>query len=93
MQEKEAINKRIWAEAIRDIIMEYRKKTGKTPYKLSAECSMAKNTWYDVESGKCKDPAFSTIWKMAEAFDVLPEDLVSKIRQKLGEKFSLSDLN
>ena len=93
MQESDANNKKIWSEAVRDIITELRVKTGKTPYKLSAECSMAKNTWYDVESGKCKDPAFSTIWKMAEAFDILPEDLVCKIRQKLGKNFSLSDLN
>ena len=92
-EELEKENKKLLVKTFASIIMEHRKKQGKSIYAISAESSLAKNTWRDIELQVCKDPALSTIWKIAEGLDIYPDELLKEVREKLGDDFSLSGLN
>lgn len=87
MQDK----KEILIKALGEIIKKYRKASGKTIYKISAESSMSKSTWREAELGVCKDINLSTLWKIAEGLDVNPAILVNELYYKMGEGFFLTD--
>lgn len=53
---------------------------------------MSTNSWNRIEKGLSLDPSFTTIWKIAEALDIYPDELIREVREKLGDDFSLSDL-
>ena len=86
-------SKELLLKVIAKVIYQHRKQQNKSIYKLSAEGTISRSTWRDVELNLCKDPAFTTIWKIAEALDMKPEDLIREIHQELGSDFSLSGLN
>ncbi len=44
-----------------------------------------------LENAK-NEPAFLSIWKVAEAFDIKPSELVSKIEKELPKDFCILDL-
>ena len=48
---------------------------------------MSKSIWSDAEAGK-SDLQFSTFWRIAEALDITPEELIIKIKQNLKENIS-----
>ena len=73
------------------IVEKHRKKQGKTAYKISAECSLSKTSWREVELGE-KDFRISTLWRIAEGLDIPLGDLINELSKELGDKFSLSDL-
>ncbi|MDO5305502.1 MAG: helix-turn-helix transcriptional regulator [bacterium] len=75
------------------IIKNYRIKQGKTIYAISAEASMSKSTWREVEEGICNDIKLSTIWKIAEGLDISVSVLMNELSSELGESFSLSDID
>ena len=95
MQERfeEKQSKDLLFRAIAKVVKRHRTQQCKSIYKLSAECAISRSTWRDVELELCKDPAFTTIWKIAEALDIMPEDFIREIHQELGSDFSLSGLN
>jgi len=93
MQDLDEISsKKLLNNVLAEIVKKHRQALKKSIYAVSAECSLAKNTWRDVELQICKDPAFSTIWKIAEGLDMYPDELIKEVREKLGDKFSLSGL-
>lgn len=79
-------------QTLGNIIQEHRNIQGKTIYAISAEVSMSKSTWREVEIGTCKDVKFTTLWKIAEGLDIPLVVLLDELTQKLGDDFSLSDI-
>lgn len=78
-------------KAIGEIIKRHREEQNKTMYKISAEAGVPKATWRELEL-RLKDFRFSTIWKVAEGLDMPLDKLIKEVQDKLGDKFSLSDL-
>lgn len=73
------------------IIRTHREKQNKTIYAISAEASMSKSTWREVEIGACKDINLTTLWKIAEGLDITPQSLIEELNIKLNKNFSLTD--
>ncbi len=55
--------------------------------KCADELGMGKSIWADLENG-IKDPQMSTFWRISEAFDIKPHELLSEVEEVLGEQFS-----
>lgn len=79
-------------KALGKIIKVHRQKQKKTMYKISAECSIHKDSWRLIEKGLVNDIKLSSLWKIAEGLDMLPEDLIAELHKELGDDFSLSGL-
>ena len=77
--------------ALSKIIKRYRKLSGKTMYKISAEASMSKSTWREAELGVCNNITLSTFWKIAEGLEIKPSILIEEVQIELGENFSMTD--
>ena len=60
--------------------------------KISAECSIHKDSWRLIEKGLVNDIKLSSLWKIAEGLGITPADLMLELQTELGEDFSLSDL-
>lgn len=75
-----------------NIIKRHREEQEKTMYKISAECSIHKDSWRLIEKGLVNDIKISSLWKIAEGLDIPPETLIAELRKELGEDFSLSGL-
>lgn len=75
------------------IIKAYRLKQNKSIYKISAECSIHKDTWRLIENGLVKDIKISSLWKIAEGLELNPEDLLKELKDALGKEFTISGLN
>lgn len=76
-----------------NIIGYYRKKLKKSIYLISAESSIAKSCWRELELGKREDIKLSTFCKIAEGLDIPPHELLKKLTDELGEDFSFSDFD
>ena len=73
------------------IVKQLRLKKSKSIYKISAECSMSKATWREVELGICGDVSLSTLYKIADGLEMPLYELFFILNQTLGEDFSLTD--
>ena len=71
-------------QAIAKIVKTHRKKS---ITKCADEIGMGKSIWADLENG-IKDPQMSTFWRISEAFDMKPHELLAEIEKELGENFS-----
>ena len=60
---------------------------------MSAECSIAKSCWRELELGMREDIKLSTFCKIAEGLDIPPYLLLKKLTDKLDKDFSFSDLD
>jgi len=92
MQELENKNKKLLYKTLGMIIKKYRKEQQKSVYELAAVSSMSTNSWNRVEKYTSLDPSFTTIWKIAEALDIQPHELIKEVYDKLGDDFSLSGI-
>ena len=54
---------------------------------------MSKSTWREAELGSCNDINLTTLWKIAEGLEVTPASLLTELRDKLGDDFSLTGLD
>ena len=54
---------------------------------ISNELNVSKSIWSDVELGK-SDLQFTTFWRISEALDITPENLIKKIRENLAEEIN-----
>ena len=79
-------------QVLGEIIKKHRIEQNKTMYKISAECSIHKDSWRLIENGLVNDIKISSIWKIAEGLDIPLGDLINEVGRELGEEFSLSDL-
>ena len=73
------------------IVKAHREKQNKTIYAISAESSISKSTWREVEIGACKDINLTTLWKIAEGLDISPQSLIEELNIKMSKNFSLID--
>ncbi|MBO7672510.1 helix-turn-helix transcriptional regulator [bacterium] len=91
--EQDVRNRKILCNAIALVVKEHREKLGKSMHTLSAEGSVNKASWVLLESKKVKYPSLVVLWKIAEALNMKPSELIKEVEDKLGDKFSLSGLN
>jgi len=75
------------------IIKEHRIQNKKSIYLISAESSIAKSSWREIELGVREDINFLTFCKIAEGLDMAPHELLKELSDKLGKDFSFTDLN
>ena len=68
-------------QAVGAVICRYRKEKGMTQELLSGLAGIARSHLSMIESG-AKQPNFETIWRIAEALDVAPSELVLEIEQE-----------
>ena len=92
MQGKNNSN-RLYKDTLSKIISTHRKNTKKSMYLISAESSISKSTWRELEKGMRNDINLSTFCKIAEGLDIPPHELLKELTDKLGDDFSFSDLN
>lgn len=75
------------------IIEKHRLEQKKTMYKISAECSIHKDSWRQIEKGLVHDIKISSLWKIAEGLELDPIDLLKEAKEVLGKDFTISGLN
>ncbi len=92
MQEKVEHNDK-FMKILGEIIKSHRKKLNKSIYAISAESSISKSTWREIELGLCKDIKIKSLWKVAEGLNVPANIIVEELTQKLGSDFTLSDFD
>lgn len=92
MQEKVEHNDK-FMKILGEIIKSHRKKLNKSIYAISAESSISKSTWREIELGLCKDIKFKSLWKVAEGLNVPANIIVEELAKKLGSNFTLSDFD
>ncbi len=66
---------------------ELRLKTGKSISLISNELNVSKSIWSDVELGK-SDLQFTTFWRICEALNIQPEELIAKIKNNIKEEIT-----
>lgn len=54
---------------------------------ISNEIDLSKSIWSELEKGK-KDIQITTFWRIAEAYDMKPSELLKQVENELGDKFS-----
>ena len=85
-------NQILLIKTLGEIVKVHRLSKDKTIYKISAEASMSKSTWRDVEFGVSKNITLTTLWKIADGLELPPAKLIEELSSRLGEDFSLSDI-
>ena len=90
MQEK--VSKNTYTKILGEIIKFHRKQTGKSIYLVSAESSIGKSSWRELELGLRKDINLSTFCKIAEGLNIPPHKLLKELNDKLGKDFSFTDI-
>ena len=76
-----------------EIIKKHRLEQKKTIYKISAECSIHKDSWRLIEKGLVNDIKLSSLWKIAEGLEMDPIDILNEAKAILGKDFTISGLN
>lgn len=54
---------------------------------LANEIDLSKSVWFNLEKGE-RDIQFSTFWRIAEALEIKPSELVKEIENQVGKNFS-----
>lgn len=75
-------------ESLSEVVKELRGE--KSQFKFCAENNISISIISTIERG-IKDPQLTTIFKIAEAFNIPPEELISLISKKLPKNFSIID--
>ena len=91
MQEKNNI-KKYFITKLGEIIKNHRISMNKSIYTISAEASIPRSTWRDIEFGISNDINLSNFYKIAEGLDIEPYQLLKELSEKLGKSFSFTDL-
>lgn len=74
-------------KAVGKTVKEHRLKTGKSISLISNELNVSKSIWSDVELGK-SDLQFTTFWRICEALNIQPEELIAKIKNNIKEEIT-----
>ena len=75
------------------IIKSHRENLKKSMYIISAESSVSKSTWREIELGMCKDIKLKTLWRVSEGLNIPVTQILEELTEKLGSTFTLSDLD
>lgn len=76
-----------------EIIKKHRLEQKKSIYKISAECSIHKDSWRLIEKGLVNDIKLSSLWKIAEGLELEPTEILNEAKSILGQDFTISGLN
>ncbi len=87
MQAENKHKRDILLHAVAKTVKELRLKTGKSISLISNELNVSKSIWSDVELGK-SDLQFTTFWRIAEALEITPEELLVLVKNNLSESVS-----
>ena len=93
MQEKSEQIKQQFILALANLVKEHREKLNKTVYMISAEASVPRSTWRDLEFCVSKDINLFNFCKIAEGLEIPPHKLLKELTDKLGNNFSFTDMN
>ena len=83
MQEENKEKRKILLNAIAKTVKNLRKKKEKSISLISDELNISKSIWSDIELGK-SDMQISTFWRIAEALEIPPENLIIEIKKNLA---------
>ena len=72
------------------IIKQLRLKTGQSGNKFAAEYDIGNGNLSRIENANV-DCKFITLWRIAEALNMKPSELVKLLEEKLGDSFKLID--
>ena len=72
-------------QAVGTVIRRYRKEKGMTQELLSGLAGIARSHLSMIESGT-KQPNFETVWRIADALEILPSELVASIEYEIKIK-------
>lgn len=75
-------------QAVGTVIRRHRKEKAMTQELLSGLAGIARSHLSMIESGT-KQPNFETIWRIAEALEISPSELVAEIEAETNAKDSL----
>lgn len=70
-------------QAVGAMICRYRKEKGMTQELLSGLTGIARSHLSMIENGS-KQPNFETVWRIAEALEIRPSELVAEIERKIS---------
>lgn len=87
MQPETKQKRELLLKAIAKTVKELRQKNGKSISLISNELNVSKSIWSDVELGK-SDLQFTTFWRIAEALEIQPEELIINIKRNLADNIS-----
>ncbi|MBS5803308.1 MAG: helix-turn-helix transcriptional regulator [Brachyspira sp.] len=87
MQPETKHKRELLLKAIAKTVKELRQKTGKSISLISNELNVSKSIWSDVELGK-SDLQFTTFWRISEALEIQPEELIIHIKRNLADNIS-----
>ena len=93
MQEQKNKQKKKLITVLSGIVKNRRKKLNKTIYLISAEASVPRSTWRDIEFCLRQDINLTTFCKSAEGLDLTPDELLKELVEKLGKDFSFSEID
>ena len=83
----------IFISELGKLVKQHREKLNKNIYVISAEASVPRSTWRDIEFAESKDINLTNFCKIAEGLDIEPDVLLKELLEKLGKDFSFTDLN
>ena len=86
-------NKRIFILELGNLIKFHRENLNKKIYAISAEASVPRSTWRDIELAISNDVNLSNFCKIAEGLDIPAHELLKELMEKLGKDFSFTGLN
>lgn len=72
-------------KALGKIIKQSRRE--KSISQLTNEIGLSKSIWSELEKGR-KDIQLTTFWRIAEACDIKPSELLKELENELGSSFS-----
>ncbi len=93
MQDRIKEQKSIFILRLAEIVKSHRLNMKKSIYTISAESSVPRSTWRDLEFGLKKDINLSTFCKIAEGLEISPDELLKELLSKLDKDFSFIDIN
>ena len=85
-------DKKYFISALGNLIKTHRKKLNKSIYQISAESSVPRSTWRDIEFALRNDINLINFCKIAEGLDIPCYELLKELMEKLGDDFSFTGL-
>jgi len=93
MQQKNKSANENYIHSLANIIKSHRRNIKKSMYLISAESSIGKTSWREIEQGMRKDINLSTFCKIAEGLEMQPYELLKELSDSLGKDFNFTDIN
>jgi len=90
MQDELEKSKQKLKNVLAEVVKKHRLEQEKSINRISNEIALPKSMWLDLEKG-IKDPQLTTIWRVSEALEIPIENLLTEVKDILGQDFTLID--